>query len=275
MISGPLKYFGGKSYLAKKHQKIAPPWGSYVNRIHAFAGGLGEFWNWDYIGISEIINDRNRSLTNFWRVLQSKTAFEDFRRIIEAMPFSEVEWDDASLRATAPADPKILDVDAAIAFFVLYRQSRQGLAEGFATISRSRVRRDMNEQTSAWITAVEGLPEAHERLNRVVIMDKCAIELIQQQDDPLTFYYLDPPYLHETRVTTDGYEHEMTWDEHSKLLEVLHGIKGKFMLCGYRSGLYDLWATESGWNVHEFSIDNKSSSKKEKDIKIECVYTNY
>jgi len=59
----------------------------------------------------------------------------------------------------------------------------------------------MNEQASAWLRAVDGLPDVHQRLQRVVILNDDAVIVIRQQDGPHTLYYLDPPYLHETRAT--------------------------------------------------------------------------
>jgi DNA adenine methylase len=63
--------------------------------------------------------------------------------------------------------------------------------------------------------------------------------------------------------------------DHASLLEVLAILKGRFLLSGYPSDLYDEYAEHYGWRRVDFSIDNKSSSKKEKDTKTECVWMNY
>ena len=39
-------------------------------------------------GCSEVVNDIHRELMNFWKVLQNPATFEQFRRRIEATPFS-------------------------------------------------------------------------------------------------------------------------------------------------------------------------------------------
>jgi hypothetical protein len=54
----------------------------------------------------------------------------------------------------APCEP----VPSAVNFFVRCRQSMAGRMRDFATLSRTRVRRGMNEQAAAWLSAVEGLP---------------------------------------------------------------------------------------------------------------------
>lgn len=67
----------------------------------------------------------------------------------------------------------------------------------------------------------------------------------------------------------------MTEVDHLHLLQLLAKIEGKFLLSGYRSKLYDEWASGRGWNRHEFQIVNNASGKKTKDVKTECVWTNF
>jgi DNA adenine methylase len=133
----------------------------------------------------------------------------------------------------------------------------------------------MNEQVSRWLSAIDGLPEAHARLQRVVIMCKDALRVIASEDSSSTFYYLDPPYLQATRQTQGTYAHEMTSDDHLKLLQALGTIKGKFLLSGYPSSLYDTYAEKFGWCKREIKIDNKARAKKVKEIKTECLWANY
>lgn len=160
-----------------------------------------------------------------------------------------------------------------MAFFIHARQSRQGLFKDFATLSRNRTRRGMNEQVSAWLTAIEGLPEVHERLKRVVILNRDASDVIRSQDGPNTLFYCDPPYLHSTRTAADAYTHEMTKEQHKTLLDTINNCKGMVMLSGYRNPLYD--RELRGWNRHDFQIDNKASGAATKHIVTESVWCNF
>jgi len=269
--SKPLKWHGGKHYLANriidlmpKHTHYAEPYAGGLSVLFAKPGELIE-------GHSEIVNDLNGDLSNFWSVLQNDVMFEQFQREIEATPFSECEFNAAQQRFDASKP-----VAAAINFFIKYRQSRQGLGKDFATLSRNRTRRGMNEQVSSWLSAVEGLTEAHERLKRVVVLNRDALDVIKQQDGSNTFFYLDPPYLHDTRVTTSDYECEMTQGQHNDLLMTLgERVDGKFILSGYRSELYEYWASYYDWHRVGIEIDNKASSKKTKDTKTECLWMNF
>lgn len=276
----PIKWHGGKSYLAAWIHSLAPPSviddpvSGYTHRNIAFAGGLGEFWNWQPVeGIAETVNDANHALSNFYAVLRDELSFAVFKQQCEVSPLEcELfhQCRDATAQILTPSDPY-----SAWAFFVKYRQSRQGLGKDYCTPTR-RTRRGMNEQVSAWLTAVDGLPEAHARLRRVEILNVDAMKFIDKLDHERALFYLDPPYMHGTRSSTGEYgKHEMTETQHFDLLKRLARIKGKFMLSGYHSPMYDGDAKRFGWNCHEKSIDNKASSAKVKEKKIECVWTNF
>jgi len=282
-LTQPIKWHGGKHYLAGWIIDNMPP---HLNYVEAFFGGgtvllardptkdwfslNGEQLPAKHRGCSEVVNDLHGELTNFWRVLQKPDDFDAFRRQVELVPLSAVEWSDASDEVNG-SDP----IAGAVCFFVRARQSRQGLMKDFATLSRNRTRRGMNEQASAWLTATEGLADVHRRLKGVVILNDDACRVIERQDGLHTLFYCDPPYLHETRVSRSTYAHEMTAAEHEKLLQTLSRIEGKFLLSGYRSALYDAYAATHGWRREDREIDNKASSRKEKEKKCECLWMNF
>lgn len=267
----PIKWHGGKHYLAPWIISHFPPHVHYVEPY--FGGGAVLFAKpAEWIeGYSEVVNDLHGDLINFWEVLRSDGWWETFKRKAEATPLSEDAWVMSELEGYDYEPVR------ALAFFVRYRQSRQGLGKDFATLSRNRTRRGMNEQVSAWLSAVEGLPEAHERLKRVVILNRPAIEVIRSQDGPNTFFYLDPPYLHSTRSSNNpsDYVHEMSDGDHTTLLLELKKIRGKFLLSGYDNDLYEDFRLSQGWTRHEKEIDNKASSSKTKPKKVECIWANY
>lgn len=279
-ITQPLKWHGGKSYLADRIIDRMP---KHLHYVEPYGGGLAVLLNKDpedprhqwseasgQQGASEVVNDVYGALQNFWRVLQNADAFQHFQRQAMATPFSEIEFDGAADRI----NPKVeCDVDAAVAFFVQCRQSRAGSMKGFATLSRNRTRRRMNEQASAWLNAVDGLEAVHHRLKGVVILCRDAVEVIKQQDGPKTLFYLDPPYLSSTRASKNAYEHELADSDHAELLRVIQNCDGKVMLSGYPNPLYD--DSLPGWSRHDFEMDNKVSGDKTKRRMIESVWCNF
>jgi DNA adenine methylase len=264
-LTPPLKWHGGKHYLARRIVAMMPP---HTHYVEPFAGGLSVLLAKDPEGVSEVVNDLDGDLTNFWRVLQRDETFERFKRTLEAVPFSEVEWRDADL--TDP-DP----VRRAVAFFVRCRQSLAGRMDSFAPLSRSRTRRGMNEQASAWVNAVDGLAAVHARLRRVAVLCRSAEDVIRQQDGPGTLFYLDPPYVPATRTAPKVYAHEMTLEQHGRLLQRLSRIEGKFLLSGYDHWLYQAAAERWGWHRHEFDMPNNAAGGDTKKRMVECVWTNW
>jgi DNA adenine methylase len=220
-------------------------------------------------GVSEVVNDLSGELTTFWQVLADPILFQVLKRYLEAVPVSQ-EIFEQSMHERAVSAP----VNAAW-FFIKCRQSMAGRMQSFSPITRTRTRRGMNENASAWISAIDGLAEVHARLRRVVILNDDALHVIKSQDGPATLFYLDPPYLHETRAGVGQYAYEMVDDQHEQLLRLLKTLTGKFMLSGYRSELYDRYAKEAGWNRIEFQVANHAASGKSKRKMIECLWVNY
>lgn len=274
-LTKPIKIHGGKDTLAPKIVKLFPK--TYLSYVEPYAGGCSVMLAANPEGHSEVVNDLDGELMNFWEVLQHANNFDIFSKKMAAIPFSEATFQkmknmhDGHYVHTAHSP-----VVRAVNFFVAARQSLSGRRKDFAAISTNRVRRGMNEQVSAWLTAVEGLPAVHERLKRVLILNRKALDVIRQLDNRQTLFYLDPPYLHSTRRTTKEYgQFEMSEDDHNQLLQVLSLISGKFILSGYRSELYDSYAKHHKWRRVEFKQPNLAAGGKKKRIMTECCWMNY
>lgn len=292
-LTAPLKWHGGKAYLADWIISNMPPRAKnpnapaaddpgWLHYVEPYAGGLAVLLAQEPEGISEVVNDRNQELTNFWRVLAHRLQFHDFHRVLQAVPFSVPEYEQAEKseeQLKSLFDGRIpggVDrVRSAVRFFIRCRMSMSGRMDCFTPLTRNRTRRGMNAEASAWLGAIEGLPAVHARLQRVVVHGDDAVKVIRQQDGPRSLFYCDPPYLAETRTAAEVYEYEMTEADHATLLGCLSEIKGRFLLSGYRSELYDAMAKHHGWRCEEMPTDNKSAKGKKKQPRVECVWMNY
>lgn len=269
MLTPPLKWHGGKHYLAAKIVALMAP---HTHYVEPYFGGGAVLLARDGEGVSEVVNDIDSRLTVFWNVLRYKPMFDEFVRLCQATPFSEMVWGMSDCEPIFGVTPA---VQQAFNFFVRCRQSLAGRMTSFAPLSRTRTRRGMNEQVSAWLTAIEGLPAVHARLKRVAILNHDAIDVIKQQDGPDTLFYCDPPYLAETRSSPDVYLHEMSGADHAGLLDTLSRISGKFLLSGYDHSLYRSYETLFGWHRHEFELPNNAAGGDTKARKTEVVWSNY
>jgi DNA adenine methylase len=280
-MNGPLKWHGGKHYLAAKHRKLAPP---HLTCVETHGGGASFTLASDGEGVSEVINDANGALMNFWRVLRSDGRFGEFQRLCEATPFSEQLWQES---ASKPQCHTLFEEETtcpmcAWRFFINCRMSMAGRMKNFTPLTKTRVRRGMNAEASAWLSAVDGLPEVHARLKRVVLLNQDAIAVIRKMDHPDTLFYCDPPYLHETRSSAGEYgQHEMDEAAHIRLLSCLRCAWGKVMLCGYYSELYcNMLLGQPGpfgcaWHCTMINVPNNAASGATKDTKREALWMNY
>lgn len=275
-LTQPIKYHGGKHYLAKRIISLFP---RHLHYVEPFFGGGAvllardpedeALWFPPHKGVSEVANDINGELTNFWRVLRG-SLFPDFQRIVETIPLSRTEYQEFVDNIDEDSDDAL---SAAVSFFVRCRQSRAGMMKDFTSITRSRVRRGMNGNVSEWLGAVDGLADVHARLRRVLIENMDAIDLIRREDTEGTLFYCDPPYLPSTRATPNLYAHEMTTEAHVELLETLKACKGKVILSGYPSDLYD--STLDDWRVVDFELPNNAAGGESKRRMTERLWLNF
>src|SRR4051812_13948339 len=102
-LTPPLKWHGGKHYLAARIVALMPRHMHYVEPF--FGGGRVLFardpadprlWAADTSstrGVSEVANDLHGRLMSFWRVLRDDDTFRRFRRMVEATPFARAAWE--------------------------------------------------------------------------------------------------------------------------------------------------------------------------------------
>jgi DNA adenine methylase len=197
---------------------------------------------------SEIYNDLDGRIVNLFRVLRDPAKAAELKRRLELTLYAraEFEWS-----YTAPVD----DIDDAHKAIVL---SFMGFGSDSVTRScRTGFRAKTTGEgralpSQAWSSWHESIPEFVDRLRAVLIEQVDAVTLMKRMDGPGVLFYVDPPYLTETRSSlvgrsqsTHGYRHEMTDTDHSVLIAVLRGLGGGVVLSGYPSAHYD--AALAGW----------------------------
>ncbi|MCY3878975.1 MAG: DNA adenine methylase [Rhodobacteraceae bacterium] len=184
----------------------------------------------------ETYNDVDSELVNFFETLRNQG--EKLIKAIGLTPFSREE-----LVRACESEAGLTKLERARRFYIRARQTRTGLAQ---TSSEGRwahciltSRAGMSGAVSRWLGSVEGLSEITQRLQRVQIENAPAIEVIQRYDTDNTVFYVDPPYVHKARGDSAAYGYEMTDGDHETLAEVLKTARGRVVLSGYRTDLYD------------------------------------
>jgi len=217
----------------------------------------------------ETYNDLDGEVVNFFRVLR-----DDKDRLIEAIgltPFSREEF-----ALACEIDPDLSPLERARRFFVRARQVRTGLAQtaslGRWANCKNTSRAGMSGAISRWLGSIEELPEIAERLLRVQIENRPALDVIRLYDGPNTLFYCDPPYVHLTRGDSTAYGYEMTDYEHRALAEVLNSARGLVAISNYQCALMDELYPAPKWIK---TVAPEKTIHSTKDTRVEALWTNY
>lgn len=217
----------------------------------------------------ETYNDLDGEVCNFFRVLRDKP--EELTRKIGLTPFSREEfWQSCIL------DPDVSPIERARRFYVRARQVRTGLAQtaslGRWANCKNTSRARMSGVVSRWLGGVSSLPEIAERLLRVQIENRPAVNTIKLYDSPETLFYCDPPYVHSTRGDTKAYRFEMTDVQHAELADVLNSVQGMVAFSNYDCHLLDRLYSCQRWFKHASALKTNHATK---GTRREVLWTNY
>ena len=260
----PFGWYGGKYYYLDWIYKNMPKKG-IRSFVEPFCGSATVAINLPWKIPIITINDLDSEIVNFFRVLREKP--EELIEMIELTCYSKEEL----FFCKEPLPEDISDVERARRFYMSVLQARAG--ERTSKSWAYSVTADQSKGTSRLKNKPAVLYKIAKILTGYQIEHSPALEVIERFDTDMTFFYLDPPYVKSTRVDKNAYNHEMDDTDHRKLAEVLNGIKGKAMIAGYPSDLYnELFA---GWRREEIEVVTHASDSKIKSKRTEVMWLNY
>ncbi|SET60097.1 DNA adenine methylase [Thorsellia anophelis] len=225
-----VRYHGGKFRLAKWIIGHFPEHRIYVEPF----GGAANVLLQKERSYSEVYNDLSSDVVNFFQVLRDEASRNKLTELCALTPYSRAEF----LHAYDDADEPI----ELARRFVIRACMGFGSASGSKGASGFRCDSKRAYATPAhlWARFPSNFQSVAERLQGVIIENKNAIDVIKKHDTSETLHYLDPPYLHSTRVMTNRRcDHEMTESEHVELLQLAKQLKGSVVISGYESELYN------------------------------------
>lgn len=197
---------------------------------------------------AEIYNDLDDDVVNLFRVLRSSRYGELTHNIIHT-PFARSEFRAAYEETDDPVErARRLIIRSFMGF------GSDGHNGARMTGFRANSNRSGTTPAHDWANYSEGLELIIWRLEGVVIENRPAIEVMAQCDGPETLHYVDPPYVWETRSkaknsSKKNYRHELSNEDHEKLLSFLDGLRGMVVLSGYPHPIYD--EALGHWERHE------------------------
>jgi DNA adenine methylase len=213
----------------------------------------------------EVVNDIDPGVVSLLTAVRDTP--RNLMAQLRAIPYTEDSFHKALQTKTYTTN-----LDQAVNQFVLRRMSRGGLMKAFAW--SDRLRGGQAGDVNGWQTIIEQLPAISERLNDVQIYHQTALQIVNAFDDENVVIYADPPYVKSTRKSKEVYLHEMSDDEHRLLGQRLRKVKGKVLISGYPSKLYDEELFPDWYRISR-KIANHASQRRIKEYKEEVLWLNY
>lgn len=248
-----LRYHGGKWMLGPWIISHFPDHTVYVEPY----GGAASVLLQKKRVYAEVYNELDADIVNLFRVMRDQG--KELKELLYYTPFSREEFELSYCYSENDLEQARRTVVRAFMGFgsgaatkTTYGKSSVGFRTkgnysgdyGFkpSTGFRAKNSRSGSPPSMDWKNYPDALDAIIERLRGVVIESKDALEVIEQHDSENTLYYLDPPYVKDTRYQgqkTKEYHHEMTDDQHIELCEFIKTVKGYVILSGYDNEIYN------------------------------------
>jgi len=271
-INSSIRSFGGKSNMLASLYEHFPPVESYVSYVEPFMGSLVVGLNLPNKKCSCIVNDLNKNIYSFFKVLQNKETFEELKSKLELLFYSEDIFDESLewLKEAGQKDGYSIE-ERAYHFFIVNRMSYSGNNASFG--KNMSIRRTTSKSVSDMLSSIDGMYEIHEKIQRFIILNRDALDIIENYNNSDYFFYCDSPYAHCTR-TKCRYPVDMDDETQEKYINLLVNGKSKYLVSGYRCELYDDVLLGNGWKRVDFNVNTISGTNKAK-TKVESLYMNY
>ncbi len=206
-------------------------------------------------------------MVNLFRVLRNHETAQQLIDACALTPYSRVEFNCAYENTDDP-------IEQARRLIV---RATMGFGSAGATKGKTGFRLDTKRNSATaqriWARQPDNLAAVASRFAGVLIENRSAIQCMRDHDTASTLHFVDPPYVHDTRVETaknSAYRFEMTNEEHTELLNVLKELRGAVIVCGYNSDLYN--NALAGWKrVTRTTAANGSAGSVQRT---ECLWLN-
>ena len=257
-----IRYHGGKFRLA---QWVISHFPQHTCYTEVFGGAAGVLIQKPR-AYAEVYNDLDGDVVNLFQVLRDKAQRDLLIEQLIFTPYSRSDFEESWQETPNPIEKaRRLIIRAQMGF------GSAGATKGI-TGFRIDTKRQYGTAQSLWAEYPEHLALIGQRLSGVLIENRPAIQVLKDHDGVETLHYVDPPYVFDTRY--DGaktgriYRHEMSNEDHVKLLNVLLELEGKIILSGYDCELYQDYL--SSWKCTKTKA--RISSGRGTDTRTECLW---
>lgn len=208
--------------------------------LEPFCGSASTLIN-KAVSFEEAINDIDQGVVKIMRTIRDQC--KEFTDSLRKVKYTKEIFDKALEQKEFTSD-----LDKSVNEFILRRMSKGGLKEVFLYHTTA------NRQKS-WDLSIKQMSKIAKRIEHVYIFNKPAIEVLNAFNKANTLAYVDPPAPDETSEL-----------QHSKLSDLLKAYKGKVIVSGHPSTLYN--RLYKPWRVEKKKSTTKTALP-------ECLWMNY
>lgn len=267
-MSQVISWFGSKSKFVNRIVEKFPKHDTFVD---VFGGSGVVLLNKPQSKI-EVYNDIDSRLVNLFKIFQDPSLKKAFIERVKYAPYSREFYHECKDKLM---NNTVQGIDEAICFFVLSRQSFAGLADYSSNWSYSKT--SHSSSTQKFQKGIRSIDAFAHRFRYVQIENNSFEDILTRYDSDKTLFYLDPPYVLSSRNRPcKRYKHEMSDEDHERMVDALLCIKGNAVLSGYDNEFY-LKLEQFGWQKESFNIRTNASKSKNKvnldtNIRKECLW---
>ncbi|MBU2840224.1 DNA adenine methylase [Acidithiobacillus thiooxidans] len=234
-----MRYHGGKWRMSDWIIEFFPPHFTYVEPFGGSAGVLMRKPR----SSAEVYNDLDADIVNVFSVLRDRDKSQELQMACALTPYARSEFDLSYHVSDDPVERARRTVFRAFSGFGSAGATKG--KTGFRSYSGSG---RSNPPAIDWLNYPVHISAFCQRMQGVLIESRPALDVVDLFDAKETLFYVDPPYLMDTRNASGAcYVHEMTDNDHKALLNRLLLVKGMVVLSGYATVMYDEMLLPHGW----------------------------
>ena len=197
-------------------------------------------------GLPEVVyNELNHRMVHLLRTIQNPAHAAELARLCRAVEITEPVFDHCR-QTSVLDDPTASPTERAFRMLVNLSNGRYSGCPFNNRTGYHPVKR--------LATFHLHLPRLSAAWQRIQISQRDAFEVIAERvADPNCLLFLDPTYINSTRASSRKYSHELTDDDHARLIRIVANAQARIMLCGHESDIYSCLNGLNGWHTAGFS----------------------
>lgn len=256
----PIKVHGGKSHICRWIIEQFPDHYEELTYCEPFCASASVFFNKE-ASKEEVVSDLDPGIIAILKALRDES-----KELITRL--KRTHCTERTFKMAQNRDKKGFEdyIDHAVNEFILRQMSRGGVKKTFAWP-------DHKSCDDIWEAILEPLHILSIRLQNCAVLCADFKNVLPIWDEENTLLYLDPPPLRSTKPEAVTLDKELTVEDHIHLLHLAKNARGKIIISGYPSPLYN--RTLKNWRCKKKNVVNHSSQAKTKERRIECLWMNY